>query len=41
MVFGVVMTVKKTFPGVHSTIGFENTASAIKEVVRSKWAGPT
>ena len=32
MVFDFAMTMRKTFPGVNSTVGFENTASVTKEV---------
>lgn len=39
MVFDFAVTMRKTFPGVNSTVGFENTASVPKEAVKSKWAG--
>jgi hypothetical protein len=39
VVFDFVMVLKKTFPGVNSTVGFENIASGIKEAVSSKYAG--
>lgn len=41
MVFDFAVTMRKTFPGVNSTVGFENTASVPKEAVKSKWAGLT
>ena len=41
MVFDFAVTMRKTFPGVNSTVGFENTVSVPKEAVRSKWAGLT
>ena len=41
MVFDFAVTMRKTFPGVNSTVGFENTASVRKEAVKSKWAGLT
>lgn len=41
MVFDFAMTMRKTFPGVNSTVGFENTASVTKEAVKSKWVGLT
>lgn len=36
MVFDFPMIMKKTLPGVNSTVGLENTASGIKESVRPK-----
>lgn len=41
MVFNFAMTMRKTFPGVNSSVGFENIASIIKEAGGSQWAGLT